>query len=72
VLREGKYVSVTSDARSIEPNLSDDGRTLLFVRAEASTENDRSMARSRRDPPLHDIVKKDPSGGTESIVRAGS
>ena len=72
VLRDGKYVSVTSDARSIEPNLSDDGRTLLFVRAEAI--NGKREVDGQVTPAIlryTDIVKKDPSGGTESIVLSG-
>jgi Tol biopolymer transport system component len=72
VLREGKYVSVTSDARSIEPNLSDDGRTLLFARAEAI--NGKRTVDGQVTPAIlryTDIVKKDPSGGAESIVLSG-
>jgi Tol biopolymer transport system component len=72
VLRDGKYVSVTSDSRSIEPNLSDDGRTLLFVRAEAI--NGKREVDGQVTPAIlryTDIVKKDPNGGTESIVLSG-
>lgn len=72
MLRDGKYVSVTSDARSIEPNLSDDGRTLLFVRSEAI--NGKRTVDGQVTPAIlryTDIVKKDPSGGTESIVLSG-
>jgi Tol biopolymer transport system component len=72
VLREGKYVSVTSDARSIEPNLSVDGRTLLFVRAEAI--NGKRDVDGQITPAIFrytDIVKKDPTGGPESIVLTG-
>ena len=72
MLREGKYVSVTSDARSIQPNLSADGRTLLFVRAEAI--NGKRTVDGQITPAIlryTDIVKKDASGGTESIVLTG-
>ena len=72
MLRDGKYVSVTSDARSIQPNLSADGRTLLFVRAEAI--NGKRTVDGQITPAIlryTDIVKKDPGGGTESIVLTG-
>ncbi|HEV8654642.1 MAG TPA: hypothetical protein VGR85_03915 [Candidatus Limnocylindria bacterium] len=72
MLRDGKYVSVTSDARSIQPNLSEDGRTLLFVRAEAI--NGKRSVDGQVTPAIlryTDIVKKDPSGGVESIVLTG-
>ena len=72
MLRDGNYVSVTSDARSIQPNLSADGRTLLFVRAEAI--NGKRTVDGQITPAIlrySDIVKKDPSGGAESIVLSG-
>jgi Tol biopolymer transport system component len=72
VLRDGKYSSVTSDARSVQPNLSEDGRTLLFVRTEAI--NGKSDVDGQITPAIlrySDIVKKDPSGGAESILRTG-
>lgn len=72
VLRDGKYVSVTSDARSIQPHLSEDGRTLLFVRAEAI--NGKRDVDGQITPAIlryTDIVKKDPNGGPESIVLSG-
>lgn len=72
VLREGKYVSVTSDGRSIQPNLSEDGRTLMFVRAEAI--NGKRDVDGQITPAIlryTDIVKKDPSGGAESILVTG-
>jgi len=72
VLRDGKYVGVTSDARSIQPNLSEDGRTLLFVRAEAIN-GKRDVGGQITPATLRytDIVKKDSSGGAESIVLSG-
>lgn len=72
MLRDGKYVSVTSDARSTQPNLSADGRTLLFVRAEAI--NGKRPVDGQITPAIlryTDIVKKDPSGGVEQIVLSG-
>lgn len=72
VLRDGKYVSVTSNARSTEPDLSEDGRTLLFVRFEAI--NGKRTVDGQITPAIFrytDIVKKDPSGGVESIVLTG-
>jgi Tol biopolymer transport system component len=72
MLRDGKYVGVTSDARSVQPNLSEDGRTLLFVRAEAI--NGRRNVDGQLTPAIlryTDIVKKDSSGGAEQIVLSG-
>ncbi len=72
VLRDGKYVSVTSDARSIQPNLSVDGRTLLFVRSEAI--NGKRDVDGQVTPAIlryTDILKKDLSGGAESIELTG-
>jgi Tol biopolymer transport system component len=72
MLRDGKYVSVTSDARSIQPNLSEDGRTLLLVRAEAiSGKRDVDGQVTPAILRYTDVVKKDPSGGPESIVLTG-
>jgi Tol biopolymer transport system component len=72
VLHDGKYVSVTSDARSIQPNLSEDGATLLFVRAEAI--NGRREVDGQITPAIlryTDIVMKEAAGGKESIVLTG-
>jgi Tol biopolymer transport system component len=72
MLRDGKYVSVTSDGRSIQPHLSADGQTLLFVREEAI--NGKRTVDSQITPAIlryTDIVKKDPAGGAESIVLSG-
>ena len=72
VLRDGKYIGVTSDARSIQPFLSEDGRTLLFVRSEAI--NGKRNVDGQITPAIFrytDIVKKDPAGGPESIVLTG-
>ncbi|MEP6693483.1 MAG: hypothetical protein ABJB39_02445 [Chloroflexota bacterium] len=72
VLRDGKYVSVTSDARSTEPDLSEDGHTLLFVRSEAI--NGKRDVDGQITPAIlryTDIIKKDPAGGAESIALTG-
>jgi len=72
VLRDGRYVGVTSDARSNQPNLSEDGRTLLFVRGEAI--NGKRDVDGQVTPAIlryTDIVKKDAGGGAESIVITG-
>jgi Tol biopolymer transport system component len=72
VLREGKYVSVTFDARSVQPSLSEDGRTLLFVRSEAI--NGKRDVDGQVTPAIlryTDVVKKDSGGGTETIAVTG-
>jgi len=72
VLRDGRYVRVTSDGRSIQPNVSADGRTLLFVRAEAI--DGRRDVDGQVTPAIlgyTDIVRKDAGGGSESIVLSG-
>jgi hypothetical protein len=72
VLRDGKYVGVTSDGRSTQPGLSADGRTLLFVRAEAI--NGKRDLDGQVTPAIlryTDIVKKDASGSTETIALTG-
>ncbi|MEX2046746.1 MAG: hypothetical protein WEE03_06245 [Chloroflexota bacterium] len=72
ILRDGKYVSVTAEARSSQPSLSLDGRTLLFVRAEAI--NGRRNVDGQITPAIlryTDIVRTDPGGGEESIVLTG-
>jgi Tol biopolymer transport system component len=72
VLRDGKYTSVTSDARSIQPNLSADGRTLLFARAEAI--DGKRQVDGQVTPAIlryTDIVKVDAAGGEDVIVLSG-
>lgn len=72
LLRNGQYLSLTSDARSIQPNLSEDGRTLLFVRHEAI--NGKRDVDGQTTPAIlryTDIVRKDSSGGAETIVLSG-
>lgn len=72
VLRDGKYVSVTSDARSVQPNISEDGRTLLFVRSEA-IDGKREVDGQVTPAILRytDILKRDLGGGAESIALTG-
>lgn len=72
LLRDGKYVNVTSDGRSITPNLSSDGRTLLFTRVE-TIDGKRDVDGQVTPAILHftNIVKRDPSGGSETIVLNG-
>jgi Tol biopolymer transport system component len=35
LLRDGRYINVSADGRSSQPNLSSDGQTLVFVRGES-------------------------------------
>jgi Tol biopolymer transport system component len=72
VLREGGYASVTSEGRNIAPSLSADGRTLLFARVE-TIDGKREVDGQVTPAILHytNIVKKDSSGGAETIVLNG-
>jgi Tol biopolymer transport system component len=72
VLRDGKYTNLTSDGRSTQPNLSPDGRTLIFARAE-SIDGKRDVDGQVTPAILRytDIVKKDSGGGKESILVSG-
>jgi Tol biopolymer transport system component len=72
VMREGQYFGITSEGRSMEPNLSPDARTVVFARTE--------QIDGKRDvdgqvvPALvryTNIVKKDAAGGPETIVLNG-
>jgi len=72
VLRDGQYVGVTNEGRSVEPNLSADGRTLLFARVEQI--DGKREVDGQVTPALlrfTNIVKKDPAGGLETIVLSG-
>jgi Tol biopolymer transport system component len=72
ILREGQYFRITSEGRSMEPSLSPDGRTVVFARTEqidGKREVDGQVV-----PALvryTNIVKKDASGGPETIVLNG-
>ena len=72
VLREGGYANVTSEGRNLEPNLSTDGRTLLFTRVE-TIDGKREVDGQVTPATLHftNIVKKDASGGPETILLNG-
>ena len=72
VLRDGQYVGVTTEGRSVEPNLSADGKMLLFARVEQI--DGKREVDGQITPALlryTNIVKKDPSGGPETIVLSG-
>ena len=72
VLRDGGYANVTSDGRSITPNLSSDGRTLLFTRVE-TIDGKREVDGQVTPAILHftNIVRKDATGGSETVVLNG-
>jgi len=72
VLRDGQYANATADGRSITPNLSADGRTLLFTRVE--TIDGKRDVDGQVTPAIlrfTNIVKKDPGGGPETILLNG-
>lgn len=72
VLRDGKYLNVTDDGRSFAPNLSADRRTLIFSRVE--TIDGRRQVDGQVVPAVlryTNIVRKDPSGGAETILLNG-
>ncbi len=72
VLRDGQYVGVTAEGRSDEPNLSADGKTLLFARVEQI--DGKREVDGQVTPALlryTNIVKKDAGGGPETIVLNG-
>ncbi len=72
ILRDGQYVGVTNEGRSVEPNLSVDGKTLLFARVEQI--DGKREVDGQVTPALlryTNIVKKDPGGGAETIVLSG-
>ncbi len=72
ILRDGKYVNLTSDGRSFAPNLSADGRTLLFSRIE-TIDGKRQVDGQVTPAVLHytNVVKKDATGGTDTILLNG-
>ena len=72
ILRDGNYVNLTSDGRSFAPNLSADGRTLVFSRVE--TIDGKRTVDGQVTPALlrfTNVVKKDTTGGTETILLNG-
>jgi Tol biopolymer transport system component len=72
VLREGQYANVTAESRNLSPNLSLDGRTLLFTRTE-TIDGKRTVDGQVAPALLHytDVIKKDSSGGPETILVTG-
>ena len=72
ILRDGKYEGLTTDGRSLTPDLSKDGRTALFSRVETI---DGKREIDGQITPAHlrytNIVKKDTGGGSEAIVLNG-
>ncbi len=72
VLRGGQYVNVTSEGRNLTPHLSVDGRTLLFARTE-TIDGRRSVDGQVVPALLHytDVIRKDSTGGTETILVTG-
>lgn len=72
ILRDGKYVNVTSESRNASPNLSSDGRTLVFARTE-TIDGRRNVDGQIVPAQLHysDVIRKDATGGTESILVTG-
>jgi Tol biopolymer transport system component len=72
VLRDGKYVGITSEGRNVEPTLSADGRTVLFARTQ-QIDGKREVDGQVTPAILRytDIVKKDATGGPETILLTG-
>ena len=72
VLRDGSYINVTSEGRNLTPNLSADGRTLIFSRTE-TIDGKRTIDGQTAPALLHytDIIRKGATGGTETIVLTG-
>ncbi len=72
VLRGGRYAAVTAEGRSLAPNLSPDGRSLLFERVE-QIEGARVDEGQTVPARLHftNIVRKDSAGGPETIALTG-
>ncbi len=72
VLRSGKYSAVTAEGRSLAPNLSSDGKTLLFERVE---QIDGLRVDEGQTVPARlqftNVVRKDSAGGPETIALTG-
>lgn len=72
VLRDGRYAPLSAEGRSAEPDLSDDGETLLFTRRESI--DGRSFAggqvvNARLGYTV--VVRKPAAGGEEQLVLDG-
>lgn len=72
LLRDGQYAPLTTEGRDVGPSLSADARTLIFAREQ--TIDGKREVDGQVTPALlryTDIVRKDASGGGESIVVTG-
>lgn len=72
VLRDGRYAPFSAEGRSAEPDLSDDGETLLFTRRETIDGRsivDGQVVNARLGYTV--VVRKPASGGAEQLVLDG-
>lgn len=72
VLRDGRYAALSSEGRSAEPDLSDDGATLLFTRRETIDGRslvDGQVVNARLGYTV--VVRKSSAGGEEELVLDG-
>jgi len=72
VLREGRYAPLSAEGRSAEPDLSDDGATLLFTRRETIEGRsvvDGQVVNARLGYTV--VVRKPSGGGEEELVLDG-
>lgn len=72
VLRDGRYAPLTSEGRSSEPDLSEDGATLQFVRRETIDGRsivDGQVVNARLSYTV--VVRKPSGGGAEELVLDG-
>src|SRR5436309_3402638 len=72
VLSGGGYVPLTSEGRSLQPNVSTDGKTVVFSRTEQI--DGRRVVDGQVVPALlrfTNIVRKDAAGGPETVVVSG-
>lgn len=72
LLSEGQYRALTRDGRSTQPNLSIDGRTILFARME-SIDGKRNVDGQITPAVLRysDVIKRDTFGTSDTIVVSG-
>lgn len=72
VLRDGRYAPLSAEGRSAEPDLSDDGATLLFTRRETIEGRsfvDGQLVNARLGYTV--VVRKPSGGGQEELVLDG-
>ncbi|MGH2377586.1 MAG: TolB family protein [Candidatus Limnocylindria bacterium] len=72
VLRDGRYAPLSSEGRSAEPDLSDDGATLLYTRRETIDGRsivDGQVVNARLGYTV--VVQKPSAGGEEDLVLDG-